>query len=349
MDAKERNDIAEMNREIEIDRKYRELVEAQELKAVREQSIKENPSAAPAKRPPSKLKRKASVFATAAMTTIVTVAAVISLTISVKLISFIADYTSLQFVIDIESPDDSPLTAQLCIGGDTLREMEILPSKGISLSFDDLEMGIEYELKILTDKGKEVFSKTFATRSPLNFFEKEGEPDRLYFEIDTAAFATYQQFHAILESESGLDFMAISQTDKGEQYIDKSVLFAGFYSFKLQGYSDDGSGELFTLFVFDMKFDGRKPPVFEFDFTSEGIRYRMIEGELDLYELSYAAIEGNGMYEQYDLSSGADQFQLIPAQQLVAGSYEFFVVAQREMNGSSVSVIIYRKTIYWEG
>ena len=345
MEIEEFKNITETERQFETDRRYRELTAGEELKKVREHPVKEH-VATPPKRQSPKAKRRVSVFAAAALTTIVTVAAVVSLTLSVKLISFDAGYTSFEIVLDIVNADDLTFTAQLSQRGDPIYEQEIAAGKGVSLAYSDLEMGREYLLQIFSGDGEAVFAQTFATRSPVTFFEKPQQSDRLYFTVDNAVFDGYDEITTTLVSAGGLDLMAIDYTEDGESYIDKTALFAGTYYFELQGYSPESSGHPASLFATELEFDGPEPPVFEFSATAEGISFRMTGGDTGVYELKYAALERDGVYEYFELAAGADT-QCIPAVQLTDGMYVVSIIGERQTGYGAVSVELYRQYITW--
>lgn len=345
MEIKEIKSIAETNRELETNKRYGELVASEELKRVREQPVKEH-AASPPKRPSPKAKRRVSVFAAAALTTIVTVSAVIGLSLSVKLISFIAGYTSLEIVLDIENADNRTLTAQLSRRGDPISEHEITAGKGVRLAFQDLDMGCEYLLQILSGDGETVYSQTFATNSPVTFYEKNEEPDRLYFTIDYSVFAGYSEITATLTSADGLDFMAIDYSENGESYIDKTALFAGTYYFALLGHTSESSDYPVNLFGTEMEFDGIKLPIFTFFETAEGISLHMADGETGPYLLKYAALERDGVYTRFELTIGAET-QLIPAALLTEGMYVVYLIGERQTDYGTASVALYKHYLSW--
>lgn len=352
MDSNEIKKIQELDREIaENNRKYDELTAIDEMKKVREQSIKENSSAKENSATPKKSSRKSSrrisAFAATALTGIVTVAVVVGLSLSVKLVSFYADYTSMEIVLDIENADDKSLAARLSIFDDPIYDMEISAGKGVRLTFDELEPGASYLLEIYSadGDGETHYSQTFSTKSPVTFTENAQEPDKLYFEIDREYTAEYAEVGATLASDSGLDFNSIMFTDAGEGYIDLTALFAGTYYFELWGYKDSSADPEF-IFVTERQFEGAPRPVFELTTSAEGLSFRMTEGETGAYELTYIGLEINGIYEQFELTGNPAETQLIPSERLTEGAYTFSVVGERTSGGGVISIIIYSEYFY---
>lgn len=337
MDTNEIKNIDEKKREFETDRRYRELSSADEFKKTREMPVKEH-AQTPTKRRPKQVKSRVSLFAAATLTTIVTVATVVSLALNVKLVSFTADYTSIAIVLDIENGQDETLSAQLSVGGDTIDEAEISAGKGVNLLYENLRMGTEYLLQIVSADGKAIYSQTFETKSPVTFYENPQNANRLYFTIDNV-FVGYDDVFATLTREDGLDLSAINRTAEGEFYIDKSVLFAGVYRFELAGFLGSSSGDSHYLFGKEMEFDGPASPVFEFETTSEGIRFYLIDGQLGLYEVRSVALSREGSYETSEVFGDIEQGYLIPANKLTDGVYTLDIIGNRQSDGGIVESV----------
>lgn len=343
MNTNELHNTAEFNRELETERKYRELTAADELKKIREQPIKER-AASPVKRRAPKSKRTFSFIAATAVTAIVTVAVVASLNFSVKLVSFLADYTSMEIVLDIEAPDDAVLTATLSVRNDAIYTSEVASGKGVKLTYSDLETDVEYLLELFTSDGDSVYSQTFATKSPVLFYEKPDENGKLYFSLEDNAFTEYSEISARLVSENGLDFEAIVYHET-DSYIDTNALFAGVYYFELIGFSGSTSDVPVTVFSKEMKFEGAESPKFEITDTAQGILIRLIGGDMGAYTLRNAVLEKDGVFESYDFPNDASEGLLIPSDRLSYGAYVVSVIGQRTSNTETFTVEIFKQIL----
>lgn len=341
MNTNELHNIAEFNREFETERKYRELTAADELKKIREQPIKER-DASPAKKRAPKSKRTFSFIAATALTAIVTVAVAVSLNISVKLVSFFADYTSIEVILDIATPDDAALTATLSVRGDPLYSSEVAAGKDVKLTYSELEMDVGYLLEIFTADGASVYSQTFATKSPVLFDEKPDENGKLYFSLADGVFTEYSEISAKLISAEGLDLGAIVYNETGA-YIDTNALFQGVYYFELIGYSSS-SEYPDILYNKEMTFEGSAAPKFEITDTVEGILIRLVGGDTGVYTIQSALLEKDGVYETYEFSSDAAEGLLIPADRLSYGAYTVSVIGERNLDTESFSVEIFKQT-----
>lgn len=343
MNTNELHNTAEFNREFETERKYRELTAADELKKIREQPIKER-AASPVKKRAPKSKRTFSFIAATAVTAIVTVAVVASLNFSVKLVSFLADYNSIEIVLDIEAPEDAVLTATLSVRNDAIYTSEVASGKGVKLTYSDLETDVEYLLELFTSDGDSVYSQTFATKSPVLFYEKPDENGKLYFSLEDNVFTEYSQIYAKLVSENDLDFEAIVYTET-ESYIDTNVLFAGVYYFELTGFLGSTSADSVTLFSKEMAFEGAESPKFEITDTAQGILIRLIGGDTGVYTLQNALLEKDGVFESYDFPNDASEGLLIPSDRLSYGAYVVSVIGQRTSNTETFTVEIFKQIL----
>lgn len=341
MNTNEFHNNQEFHREYETERKYRELTAADELKKIREQPVKER-EASPVKKRAPKSKRTFSFIAATAVTAIVTVAVVASLNFSVKLVSFLADYHSIEIVLDIEAPEDAVLTATLSVRNDAIYTTEVASGKGVKLTYSELETDVEYLLEIFSSDGDSVYSQTFATKSPVLFYEKPDENGKLYFSLEDDVFTEYSQIYPRLVSDNGLDFAAIVYHET-ESYIDTNALFAGVYYFELTGFFDSMSDDPVTVFSKEMTFEGAEAPKFEITDTAQGILIRLIGGDTGAYTLQNAVLEKDGVFESYDFPNDASVGLLVPSERLSYGTYFVSVVARRMSNSENVTVEIFRQ------
>lgn len=196
----------------------------------------------------------ATTMATVGSTAIITIAIVASL-LSVSLLNKDIGYDYLSYNLSVNS-NNQPLYAKLLMNNDLIDEIEIADGD-ISVRFDDLVYDTAYTFIIEDATGNIHYQDTASTLSPVNFYTKDNESNKLFFNVDLSVFGSVTSCYPLLIDEFNNYYeLTLSEMWEEETEIDLDTLVAGEYTFALSGFFEDMSENYSEFYYKTVTIDG---------------------------------------------------------------------------------------------
>lgn len=195
-----------------------------------------------------------TTMATVGSTAIVTIAIVASL-LSVSLLNKDVGYDYLSYNLSVTA-NNQPLYAKLLMDDELIDEIEIADGD-ISVRFDDLVYDTAYTFIVEDATGNVHYQDTASTLSPVNFYTKDNEPNKLFFNVDLSLFDSVTSCYPHLIDEFNNYYeLNLSETWEEETEIDLDSLVAGEYTFVLSGYFGETSDNYYEFYHKTVNIDG---------------------------------------------------------------------------------------------